>query len=93
MNKRTRKGHLGEGKVLPDADARPAVEGHKVPGLGGPVVPAVGAEEGRVGEGVGGGRVEVGAALHGEGAVDDDVAGEGGDVGLAGLAGEGGGLD
>lgn len=90
---RTGKGHLGEGKVLAYANARPTVEGHVGPGLGGPVVPALGAKDGRVGKLVRDGRVDVAAALHGDGAVDDDVVGEGGDVGLAGLALEGRFLD
>lgn len=71
--------HLGHGKVLADADPRPAVEGHIRPRLGGPVLPPLGAVDGRVGKGLGDLWVDVFATLHGQGAVDDNVALEHGD--------------
>lgn len=70
----TGKGHLGDGKVLADADSRPAVKGHVLPRLGGPFLPSIGAEDGGVGKGIRNGRVEIRSALHSHGAVDDDVA-------------------
>lgn len=66
--------HLRHGKVLSDADARAAVEGHVLPGLRRPALPPFGREEGGVFELLGCRRVQVPAPLHRERAVDHDVA-------------------
>lgn len=67
------KRHLRQRKVLSDADAWAAVERDEVPWFGLPDLPALWREDVRMGEIFGGGRVEVFAALHGEGGVDDAV--------------------
>lgn len=71
--------HFREGKLLPDADAGPAVEGHVLPGLGLPVEPAVGAVLEVVGKLFAGRGVKGGVALHDEGAVADGGVLEDGD--------------
>ena len=68
------KRHLRQRKVLSDADPWPAVERDVVPGLGLPDFPALWGEDVWVCEGLGGRRVQVFAALHGVGGVDDAVA-------------------
>ena len=56
--------HLGERKLLPDADPRAPVERNVFPRFGLPVLPSVRAEEEGIREGGRGWRVEIEAALH-----------------------------
>lgn len=66
-----RVAHLGEGKLLADADPRAGVEGDVVVRLRVPRGPAFGAEDTWIGEGLRDGRVQVRAALHDERRVSD----------------------
>lgn len=88
MHVRTDVANLGDGKVLADADTRAAIEWHVLPGSRRPVLPAVRTVNVRVGECLRRGRIEVAAALHCVGAVDDVVSLEACNVGLARCAGE-----
>jgi len=82
--------HLSQGELLADADARATVEWDVLPRLGLPREPAVRAEGLDVGELFGHGRVQVGAALHHEGAVADGGVLEDGDgLGAVGAAAAG----
>jgi hypothetical protein len=46
----THKCHLRHGKILPNADSRPAVKGHKLPRFGCPMFPSLGTKDCWVGE-------------------------------------------
>lgn len=63
--------HLGEGKLLADADPRAGVEGDVIVRLRVPSGPALRAEDARIGERLRDGRVQVRAALHDERRVSD----------------------
>lgn len=66
-----RVAHLGESKLLADADARAGVEGDVVVRLRMPRSPALGAEDARIGKSLRDGRVQIRAALHDERRVTD----------------------